>query len=458
MPVKNIPKRKLLLLLGDLIIIIFSFNLAFFIRFERFSDFGYAVKNPIVLFLILPGYIISFYVFDLYEVRRDFLKIQSIIFFLIALLAVGLLAMISFYLIPFGLGRGIFVISFILTGVFAFIWRVFFNSFFKIAVPKRKILVVRAGNWKKDLPFLFQDNLEYQIAGYLSESPPKINPGHSLVPCLGDIGSLEKVVGKYKINDIIVMTDLSRKKGLQKSLVNCRMKGTYVFDLPTFYEYAMNKIPVLRIRDSWLLYCQGFERLGSSIYRKIKRGFDFMASLLLMILLAPLFVLVALLIKLSSRGPIFYIQDRMGENRKPYKMYKLRTMVVEAERDEPKWAEENDERVTAVGKVLRKMRLDELPQLINVLKGEMSLIGPRPEREYFVKLLSAKISYYSLRFAVKPGITGWAQVNYRYGATVEDAIEKLRYDLYYIKNMSFFLDLRILLKTVRVCLFGMGGR
>ena len=452
----KIIKRKILLLFGDIIIIILSFNIAFYIRFDRLSDFDYALKNPVVLLVILPSYIISFYVFNLYDVRGDFLRIQSIIFFLAALLAVGLLAMISFYLYPFGLGRGIFFISFITTGVLTFIWRLFFTSFFQIAIPKRKILIAGQGNWKENLAFLFQPNLEYQIAGYLSENPQEKNPELSTFSCLGDIGLLEEDVDSYNIDDIVVMIDIDRKRELQKSLVNCRMKGINVFDLPTFCEYAMNKVPVLCIKDAWLIYCQGFDRLGSAVYRRAKRGFDFMGALLLLILFAPFCILIALFIKISSRGPILYIQERMGENRKSYKMYKFRTMVIDAEKGEPKWAEEDDRRVTTVGKMLRKIRLDELPQLINVLKGEMSLIGPRPEREYFIRILLEKIPYYSLRYAAKPGITGWAQVNYRYGASVEDAIEKLRYDLYYIKNMSFFLDLRILLRTVRVSLFGMG--
>ena len=456
MPLRKISERKLILILGDIIIIIFSFNLAFLIRFERFSDFDYALKNPIVLFVILPSYIVSFYVFNLYDVKRNFLRIQCIIFFIIALLTVVLLATITFYLFPYGLGRGIFVISLITTGALTFIWRLFFTSFFKIAVPKRKVLIVGEGNWKENLAFLFQPNLEYQIVGYLSETPPERNPELSPVSCLGDIGLLEKVVHNYNISDIITVIDIDRKNELQKLLVNCRMKGINVFDLPTFYEYAMNKIPVLNIRDLWLIYCQGFDKLGSAIYRRAKRGFDFLGSLLLLILFAPLCIFIALLVRISSRGPVLYLQERTGENKEPYKMYKFRTMVVGAEKGEPKWAQEDDSRVTAVGKILRKMRLDELPQLINVLKGDMSLIGPRPEREYFIRVLSEKIPYYSLRFAVKPGITGWAQVNYGYGATMEDAIEKLRYDLYYIKNMSFFLDLRILLRTVRVCLFGMG--
>jgi len=266
------------------------------------------------------------------------------------------------------------------------------------------------------------------------------------------------VVNRYKVDDIVVASGRLGNGGLSRALINCRLKGKNIYNLATFYEQLADKLPVLSMRDQWLIFSQGFDRLGSNIFRKIKRGFDILSSVLLIVVSLPLGLLIAILIKVTSRGPVFYIQDRLGQDEKPFRMLKFRTMVCGAEREKPKWAEENDRRVTKVGRVLRKTRLDELPQLINVFKGDMSLIGPRPEREYFVRILKEKVPYYSLRFAVKPGITGWAQVNYRYGATIEDAIEKLRYDLYYIKNMSLFLDLRILLKTIRVCLFGMGGR
>jgi lipopolysaccharide/colanic/teichoic acid biosynthesis glycosyltransferase len=167
-------------------------------------------------------------------------------------------------------------------------------------------------------------------------------------------------------------------------------------------------------------------------------------------------VIVSLGIKLNSKGPVFYVQERVGEDHKLFRLFKFRTMVVDAEKGEPKWAEENDPRVTKVGKILRKVRLDEWPQLLNVIRGEMSLVGPRPEREYFIRKLEETIPFYSMRFSVKPGLTGWAQVNYPYGSSVEDALEKLQYDLYYIKNMSLLLDFRILLKTARTVLFWRG--
>ena len=457
MLLKNIPKRKLLLLFGDIIIILFSLNLALIIRFGHLSDFGYWINKPIILLIVIISYVLSFYIFNLFDIQTKFLRTQSIVLFLCALLSVALIIAIFFYLFPFGMGRGIFFISFLFIGILAFLWRIFFNMLFIVAIPKKKILIVGAESRKQVFSLLTHDNPEYKVAGFLSDFPHKRNPNSSL-SYLGNIASLEKVVEEYGIDDIVVAREAGKNKELKRALVNCRLKGVRIFDLSTLYENVVNKIPVLYTKDQWFLYCQGFDGLGSAVYRNIKRSFDFVVSFSLLVALSPLVVLISLLIKLTSKGPVFYIQERLGENEKQYKMYKFRSMFADAEKDEPKWASENDERVTLMGKVLRKTRLDELPQLINVLKGEMSLIGPRPEREYFIRILREKIPYYSLRFAVKPGITGWAQVNYRYGATIDDAVEKVCYDLYYIKNMSFFLDLRILLKTIRVCLFGVGWR
>jgi lipopolysaccharide/colanic/teichoic acid biosynthesis glycosyltransferase len=241
----------------------------------------------------------------------------------------------------------------------------------------------------------------------------------------------------------VILNVPEKRKRLNKALVNCRMKGIYVYDMPTFYEGLMQKLPINYIKENWFLYRDGFEKIGSRFYRRTKRVLDLAISFFLLILFLPLTLIIALAIKIISKGPVFYKQERLGKNFESFNLIKFKTMVGDAEKEGPKWAQHKDLRVTPVGKILRKTRLDEIPQLVNVFRGEMSLIGPKPEREYFVKKLIKKITYYSFRLAVVPGLTGWAQVHYRYGSSVEDALEKLRYDLYYIKNMSLFLDLRI---------------
>ena len=207
---------------------------------------------------------------------------------------------------------------------------------------------------------------------------------------------------------------------------------------------------------SWLIYSQGSTE--AQIRLLIKRVIDLFASLVLVTLTAPVVLVAALLVRVTSPGPVLFRQERVGQHGRTFMLYKFRSMRVDAEAGGPKWASENDPRVTAVGRVIRKLRIDELPQIFNVLKGDMSFVGPRPERPMFVDDLAQQLPYYAERHTVRPGITGWAQVNYPYGASVEDAFQKAQYDLYYIKNFSVFLDILILIKTIRVILFGSGAR
>ena len=242
-----------------------------------------------------------------------------------------------------------------------------------------------------------------------------------------------------------------------KELLRCRVEGIDVIEGNSFYEMLTGKLVVEQINPSWLIFSGGFEK--SRTRRFLKRSTDLILSFGMLICLCPLLLLVAILIKLDSRGPVIFSQERVGERRKIYRVRKFRSMVADAEKQSgPVWAQDNDARVTRVGRIIRKTRIDEIPQLWNVFKGEMSFMGPRPERDFFVKDLEKQIPYYGERFTVKPGITGWAQINYGYGATLEDAIEKLNYDLFYIKNMSFWMDLLIVLRTVKIVLFSRGAR
>jgi sugar transferase (PEP-CTERM system associated) len=240
-----------------------------------------------------------------------------------------------------------------------------------------------------------------------------------------------------------------------QTLLECRLRGIRVEDWPTFYEKATGKILVTAVRPSWLIFSDGFVKTPRT--EIIKRLFDVGASLAGILLSLPLMALAAIAIKLESSGPVLYRQPRLGQNGCVFILNKFRSMRQDAEKETgPVWATQQDSRITRVGGFLRRTRLDELPQLFNVLFGHMSFIGPRPERPEFVSELQKQIPYYIERLAVKPGITGWAQVRYRYGSSVEDAVEKLQYDLYYIKNLSLFLDLLIVLNTVQVVLFARG--
>ncbi len=230
-----------------------------------------------------------------------------------------------------------------------------------------------------------------------------------------------------------------------------------MIDGNSFYETLTGKLSVEQMNPGWLIYSEGFRH--SHLKRLSKRVLDIVISVVMIVLLLPLSLLLAIIIKLESKGPVLFSQERVGEKKKPYRIYKFRSMVDRAESQSgPKWAEDDDPRITRVGKFFRKWRLDEIPQLWNVLKGDMSFVGPRPERDFFIKELEKEIPYYGKRFTVKPGLTGWAQVSYGYGSSVEDAVEKLNYEMFYIKNMSIILDLVIILRTVKTVLFGRGAR
>lgn len=255
---------------------------------------------------------------------------------------------------------------------------------------------------------------------------------------------------------VILGTQTDLQKTQLESLMQLRLKGIPVYRLPDIWETLYQKIPSSLLEDEWFTFSSGFELVSSHTQRKIKRCTDIIVTILLFILLFPLMVLVGLMIKLDSPGPIFYSQLRTGLNGKPFLVYKFRSMYQNAEKQGAQWASQRDPRITRVGHWLRLLRIDELPQIWNVWRSEMSLIGPRPERPEFDVKLKQAIPYYELRYLVKPGITGWAQVLYPYGASIEDAYEKLSYDIFYMKNYSLWLDLVIAFKTIKVVFLGKG--
>jgi len=254
---------------------------------------------------------------------------------------------------------------------------------------------------------------------------------------------------------IVAESDPFDRQQLATALIDCKLRGVAVEEAGSFHERLTRKLWVKTLNSDWWIYSDGFQ--PSRVYLWRKRLLDIVCASLMILVTAPLLLLIAIGIKLDSPGPAIFSQERIGLHGARFTLYKFRSMKMDAEsKSGPAWAAEFDDRVTPFGKLLRKFRLDEIPQAFNVLRGDMSFAGPRPERPYFVDMLHARIPYYGLRHYVKPGITGWAQVTYPYGASVEDAIEKLQYDLYYIKHMSFRQDLLVLLKTFNMVLFGRG--
>jgi sugar transferase (PEP-CTERM system associated) len=271
-------------------------------------------------------------------------------------------------------------------------------------------------------------------------------------------GPLDEIVRQLGIHEIIVAVRQQRGGILPlRGLLDCRLSGVEVTDLARHFERIHGQVPIESLKISWLIYGQGFRQ--NMLRGIVKRAFDIVVSAILIVIALPVLVVAALLIAADGEGSIIYRQQRVGYQGRTFTVYKLRSMSSDAEKDgKAAWASLNDVRITSVGHFMRRTRIDELPQLLNVLKGEMSFVGPRPERPEFVAMLTEQIPFYAVRQSVKPGLTGWAQVRYSYGATVEQSIRKLEYDLYYVKNHTLLLDLFILLETVRVVLLGEGAR
>lgn len=296
-----------------------------------------------------------------------------------------------------------------------------------------------------------------EIIGYYA-GPNEEHPEVARSALVESRGSLTDTALALGVDEIVVA--LSERRGGSmplRQLLDCKLYGIRVVDIATYFEKTLAQIKVSHVNAGWLVFGDGFNQ--GVVRTLVKRVFDVLFSGAILVLALPLMAITAIAIRLESRGPVLYRQERVGLNGEVFEVVKFRSMRTDAEKDgTPRWATLNDDRVTRVGKFIRKVRIDELPQLFNVLRGEMSLVGPRPERQFFVDDLITKIPYYAVRHSVKPGVTGWAQVRYEYGSTIEDSVEKLQYDLYYVKNHTLFLDLLILLETVAVVLTGKGAR
>lgn len=338
------------------------------------------------------------------------------------------------------------------------VWRLVFNRVSGVHHLEERILFVGTGSAARTVAreILSQHDFPYRIVGFVDDdrSAPGRLAARPLV--LGPLESIPELVQRHDVTRIVV--GLSDRRGhlpLQE-LLQAKLAGIRVEEASATYERLTGKVLVDTLRPSWLIFSDGFR--VSRATRTLKRLGDVVFAIFGLAVGAPLMALTALAVALESGHPVLYRQVRVGQFGRPFTLFKFRSMRHDAESGTPVWATDGDDRVTRVGRFMRKTRLDELPQLWNVLRGDMSFVGPRPERPFFVEQLTARIPFYLQRHAVKPGVTGWAQVKYRYGSSVEDALEKLRYDLYYIKNLSLFFDLTILFDTVKVILFAKGAK
>jgi sugar transferase (PEP-CTERM system associated) len=438
-------------------IVLISGSLALAARLDGgVDDMSAALWKIVVITAICQ---LCFYYSDLYDLtlvhsRRELISRLLLGSGLASLVIAALSVMIPALII----GNGIFLSSLVFFVAAIAAWRLLLLQFGHSRRLQERLLIVGTGPSARKVArqVLDQHEYGYAIVGFIDDDPAMI--GRSVVNprVVGTPDDIVRIVREQRIDRIII--GLSDRRGHLPidELLAVKLEGVRVEEPETIYERLTGKILLDDLKPSWLIFSDGFK--ARRLTRTVKRGIDVALATIGLVLAAPLMLLTAIAVWIDSRGPVLYAQERVGEHGRIFTLYKFRSMRADAEDGTPLWARDDDERVTRVGRFIRFTRLDELPQLWNVLYGNMSFVGPRPERPYFVEQLAEAIPFYRQRHAVKPGVTGWAQVKYRYGASIDDAREKLRYDLYYIKHLSIIFDLTIGFDTVKVILSGKGAK
>ncbi|MCS7205580.1 MAG: exopolysaccharide biosynthesis polyprenyl glycosylphosphotransferase, partial [Leptospiraceae bacterium] len=418
-------------------------------------------KEILLLIQFILIIVIGFYLFDLYNPWVHYsnipLQYRSLLgIFLIPILYISYNYILTFYMQSFFQSRTILLTSFLFIAPFIFISRFYFQKYLD---PKRlKIRILVICNLEIAEKFQHEINIrggKWQIEYLLNEIPKEMNNSQNL-SIYGTIQEKFYTAIREQWTAIVVAKkDLELEKEKIQILFELKQKGVLVYDLIHFYEYYFFKIPLYYIDDYWFIQTKGFLIVESSTVMKLKRIVEVIFSLILALPILVFLPFILLIVYLSDGFPLIYKQERLGMNNKKFIAYKFRTMIKGSDKLDP-YTREKDSRVTKIGNFLRKSRIDEIPQIINVIKGDISLIGPRAEWTKLTEIYQKVIPFYYYRHTIRPGLTGWAQVMYPYGASIEDTIQKLEYDLYYIKNYSFLLDISILIKTIRIVLFGRG--
>ncbi len=457
---KNLPLRNFLFVIGEGALIYAAVLIAAFLRLgSAHASFlsGEILGKALLITVVCQA---SLYYNELYNLKVTDTYLELGLRLTKAVGIASIVLALIYYCIPSLLmGRGIFFITLAFLIFLVVSWRYAYNWVLKKKMFTERVIILGRGRLCREIidEITGSPDSGYQVSGVIcinSTSPSAFFRG---IPLFSMNRTLCELAESLRAQKIIVAMDERRGKLPTDQLLRCRMKGIQILEGATLYEELTGKLFVEKVNPSWLIFSDGFHK--SRIIRSMKRATGLVVASVGLLLTLPLIGLIALAIKLDSKGPVIFKQDRSGEDGRVFKLCKFRSMIDNAEAvSGPRWATYNDRRITRVGKILRKYRLDEIPQMWNVLKGDMSFVGPRPERPEFVKKLAEMIPYYSERHTVRPGITGWAQVSYRYGASVEDAREKLKYDLFYIKNMSLVMDLIIIFKTAKIVLLKSGAR
>lgn len=463
MPATRFSPRTVWLILADAAIIYGGIVLAMYLRLgltgseyqlNENSGWGKILIAVSVCLLVL-------YFYDLYDYtvmgnRRE------LMLRLVQALGIGwiLLALLFYVIPPLMIGRGVSIYSVVIVLVLLLSWRIAIHYLTGHPEIGEKILVVGTGKAAKDTAEAVWERRDagYRIVGFVTENgaAPNTKIGESSI--VGKTDELSEIIKNEKVDRIVIAVRERRGTFPTETLLKMSLAGDVsIEECTSFFERVTGKVHIDMLRPSWLIFAGRSRdtRLKTALREVIHRGM----GLIGLIVSLPIAIITAILIRIESKGSVFYKQERVGKNGKIIKVIKFRSMRTDAEKDgKPVWATADDDRVTRVGRIIRKIRVDEIPQFWNILKGEMSFVGPRPERPHFVEQLAKEIPFYEHRHLVAPGLTGWAQIKYPYGASVEDARQKLQYDLYYIKNQGLALDLVIVFETVKTVLFGKGGR
>jgi sugar transferase (PEP-CTERM system associated) len=449
-----VPARSLVVLLGEIAAVCLSFGLAIVISFGGESANIFTKQQAILKILVVAtlAFLCSHYL-ELHDPRRlnSQGEVQSRILMLVGILSF-ILAAVSYIIPEFKVGRYVFLIALLILAAIWMSWRWACLRLISLRALREKVYLLGNGERALRIREVIESRSELgmDLVGVVNGDNGHFN-SESMARTLRDLGD------RRAVDRVIVALTDRRSVMPVKELLDIRLLGIRVDDGTSILEKATGKIEIDELHPSWLIFGDGFRLTQRNWF--LRRNISTLLALVLSVLTLPLIPIIALLIKLTSRGPVLYRQERVGLRGQVFDCFKFRTMRSDAEADSgPTWASDDDPRITRFGKFLRRSRLDEIPQIWNVLRGNMAFVGPRPERPEFVTKLSEEIPYYNLRHAARPGITGWAQINYGYGSSVEEAKEKLRFDLYYIRNISVMLDLLIVFYTLRAVIIGRGVR
>jgi len=457
------PSARRLTLLGcEAALILGAVAVAAWIRLgDDARDVMLAEGGLLKALLITASCQFCFYYADLYDLRVVADRRELFVRTLRALGVASLILALLYYWFPaLILGRGVFLIAAILVVALSVGWRLAFVWGTTKTRPTERLLLVGTNPAAVELARELHDRraeLGVAIVGFVDTDVSRVGSGDMPFPVIGTIDEIPGLVDQHDVDRVVVSLADARGKLPMEKLLDMRMAGVSFAQLPSLYEQYTGKIAVENLRPSWLVFSDGFAKITP--FGGAMRILDLLGSVVMLALALPVMGLAAAAVRLTSPGPALYVQQRVGMNGRVFPIYKFRSMCADAEASTGAvWATPGgDARVTRVGRLLRRTRIDELPQLWNVLRGDMSLVGPRPERPEFVEDLTRQIPFYSQRHVVRPGLTGWAQVRYAYGASVEDAMEKLQYDLYYIKNRSIALNLYIIIETAKTVITRSGS-